>query len=79
MDNYESAEQEKHWKAFSTPAEREEYKRMVKEEARTIMRLPLSERNAHYNKAEQEYGKEHVKKLVLEVKKQRGLSHGMEM
>ena len=79
MDNYESREERNNWKKFSTPAEREEYKRIVKEEAQAIKNLPLSARIDHYQKAEKEYGKEHVKKLVSEVKKQLGLSRGMEM
>lgn len=79
MDNYESREERNNWKKFSTPAEREEYKRIVKEEAQAIKNLPRSERNAHYEKAEKEYGKEHALKLVSEVRKQLGLSRGMEM
>ena len=79
MDYYESREEKKNWKNFSTPEEREEYKRIVKEEARTIMNLPLSARNDHYKKAEQEYGKEHALKLVSAVRKQRELSQGMEL
>lgn len=79
MDNYESPEDEKHWKAFSTPDERKEYKRELRKEARAIASLPLSAREAHYERAEAEYGKEHLRKLVSEVKKQRERLRGMEM
>jgi hypothetical protein len=79
MDYYESRKEWINSKKFSTPEEREEYKRIVKEEARTIKSLPLSARNDHYKKAEQEYGKEHALKLAAEVKKQRQRSEEMEM
>lgn len=75
----EMREEVDNWKKFSTPEERAEYKRMVKEEANKLMNLPSSVRQEHYKKAEKEYGKEHALKLIAEVKKQRQRSEEMEM
>ena len=58
--------------------ERKEYKRELTEEARQVIKLPLSARTEHYNMAEQEWGKEHAMALVAEVKKQRRLSQEIE-
>jgi hypothetical protein len=75
---YDAALQAQRWRDHTTPEERREYNLELIKEAKEVMKLPLSKRQEHYKKAEQEYGKEHVKNLVSVIRNQRHVQQGME-
>lgn len=70
MDYYDSALEAKRWREHTTPEDSLEYKLELIKEAKEVMKLPLSKRQEHYKKAEQEYDKDHVKNLRSVIRKQ---------